>query len=98
MSKSSESSSDARCAMCGTRLRSAGPFSRATRIRLYMIPLPHQIDEPDSDAEVVRQIFDVQTHNQRRGRPREYLDPGRVDEVAHLRATAREDDERHDRE
>src|SRR6187401_2590427 len=98
MSSSSECSSNASWATCGTRLRSAGPFSRATRILLYMMPLPDERDEPGGDAEVVRQVLHVQTHDKSGRGPCERLDPEGIDELAHLGAAARKDDQRHDRE
>src|SRR5688572_29603450 len=97
MSSNSQPSSAANWLMWGRRLLSAGPFSSATRIFLYMrAALTRLTRQPRREPEVIRKEFQIQTDDNARRDPRKALDPLRIDELPHFLAIARKCDQRHD--
>src|SRR4051812_34525264 len=95
MSRSSAPTSRASSAMWGISVSSAFPFSRATRIFLYMVRWTASLAAGQTDE--IEEKFDVEYDDDRRGEPGKDLDPGGIGKLAHLGLLARKHHERDDR-
>src|SRR5271170_4032586 len=106
-SSNSEPSFLASCAICGSIVSSAGLFSSATRIFLYMkillgwhgqTKMPVKYFQNGRWHEHIKKQFYVEDNDNRRRRPAENLEPRPVCEFAHLGFFAGEAHQRPDGE